>query len=56
MCMAVKEKLFVCMGLNVNEHRPIAKLSGRASILHENEAYCAKTKNSLYFYIAKSEF
>ena len=28
------------------KYRPIAKLSDRAFILHENEAYCAKTNHS----------
>ena len=41
---------------NSEYYRPIAKLSDRAFAKHENEAYCVKTKNSLYFYIAKSEF
>ena len=37
-------------------YRPIAKLSDRAFILHENEAYCVKKIILLYFYVSKSEF
>ena len=42
--------------LRVSRNRPIAKLRDRAFAKHENEAYCVKTKNSLYFYMRKVNF